>query len=180
MLRKDFDGLTHIHCVIIRYSFMVDDTPIRIYKNNEDLGVPFPSQQPMSVFASLWNGEEWATQNGAIRLNWTNAPFVATYKGYEVEGCEVAWYNGNVQKCMSTATDAMLKRTTIYTLNTRQRARLHWVTENLLVYDYCRDIFRYPTPHPECGRNSGLQVFGPLPLGHLRGLQVLEAPKPSQ
>lgn len=55
---------------------MVDDTPIRIYKNNKDLGVPFPDQQAMSVFASLWNGEEWATQNGAIKLNWSNAPFV--------------------------------------------------------------------------------------------------------
>jgi len=55
---------------------MVDNTPIRIYKNNEDLGVPFPDHQAMSVFASLWNGEEWATQNGAIKLNWSNAPFV--------------------------------------------------------------------------------------------------------
>lgn len=55
---------------------MVDDTPIRIYRNNEDLGVPFPDHQAMSVFASLWNGEEWATQNGAIKLNWSNAPFV--------------------------------------------------------------------------------------------------------
>lgn len=58
---------------------MVDDTPIRIYKNNEDLGVPFPDHQAMSVFASLWNGEEWATQNGAIKLNWSNAPFVRFY-----------------------------------------------------------------------------------------------------
>lgn len=152
---------------------MVDDTPIRVYKNNEDLGVPYPSSQPMSVFASLWNGEEWATQNGAIKLNFSNSPFIATYRNYDVEGCEVPWYKGDVQKCISSQSDAMLETATIHNLTARQLARLQWVSDNLIVYDYCKDIYRYPTPHPECTRNSGFQVVGPLSLVHLRGLQIL-------
>lgn len=166
--------------MLVDASFLVDDTPIRIYKNCEDLGVPYPTRQPMSVFASLWNGEDWATQNGAIKLNWTNSPFVATYRGYEVQGCEVPWYKGDAEKCTSPAAEEMLKRVTIQSLSTRQAARLQWVTENLLVYDYCKDIYRYPSPHPECSRNSGFQVIGPLCLSHLDGLRVLGAPIASQ
>lgn len=181
-IRLWFDPTEDFHTYEIHWNkniviFMVDDTPIRIYKNNKDLGVPFPDQQAMSVFASLWNGEEWATQNGAIKLNWSNAPFVAAYRGYEVEGCEVPWYKGNVSRCNSSDTDAMLKRATIQGFTTRQTARLQWVTENLLMYDYCKDFNRYPEGHPECSRNSGLQVYGPLPLKHLDGLKVISETK---
>lgn len=106
---------------------------------------------------------------------------VAAYRGYEVEGCEVPWYKGDIEYCRSSSdTDSMLKRATIHNLTTRQAARLQWVTENLLVYDYCKDVYRYPTPHPECSRNSGLQVVGPLPLKHLDGLKVLGDSKASQ
>lgn len=98
---------------------------------------------------------------------------VAAYRGYEVEGCEVPWYKGNISRCNSPDTDAMLKRATIHNMTTRQTARLQWVTENLLVYDYCKDFNRYPEGHPECSRNSGLQVYGPLPLKHLDGLKTI-------
>ncbi|KAG0566028.1 hypothetical protein KC19_7G032800 [Ceratodon purpureus] len=185
-IRLWFDPTEDFHTYEIHWNkeiviFMVDDTPVRLYKNCEDLGVPYPSRQAMSVFASLWNGEEWATQNGAIKLNWSNAPFVAAYRGYEVEGCEVPWYKGDIDYCRSSLeTDSMLKRATMHSLTTRQAARLQWVTENLLVYDYCKDVYRYPTPHPECSRNSGLQVVGPLPLKHLDGLKVLGDSKASQ
>ncbi|KAH9563568.1 hypothetical protein CY35_05G132300 [Sphagnum magellanicum] len=157
-----FDPTADFHNYTIHWNkkmivFMVDKTPIRVYKNNEDLGVPYPSKQPMSVFASLWNGEEWATQSGAIRLNWAKAPFAARYQSYDVQGCEVPWYKGEVAPCISSGSDAMLERATIQNLNVEQLVRLQWVTENMLVYDYCTDIYRYPDPHPECSRNSGLQ-----------------------
>jgi xyloglucan:xyloglucosyl transferase len=160
-----FDPTADFHTYSIHWNkkiiiFMVDETPIRIYKNNEDLGVPYPCRQPMSVFASMWNGEDWATQSGAIKLNWSKSPFKARYRHYDVEGCEVPWYKGEVTPCTSRKSDVLLKRATIQHLNIEQLVRLQWVTENMLVYDYCTDVYRYPKPHPECSRNSGLQDSG--------------------
>lgn len=177
-VRLWFDPTEDFHTYGVHWNkeiviFFVDDTPIRIYKNCEDLGVPFPNRQAQSVFASLWNGEDWATQNGAIKLNWTHAPFIASYKNFEAEGCEVPWYKGDVEKCNSTDIDALLDRATFHQLTTRQIARLQWVTENLMMYDYCKDFNRYPQGHPECSRNSGLQLIGPLPLKHLDGLKIV-------
>ncbi len=79
-----FDPTADSHSYMIQWSkkmivFMVDDTPIWGYKNNEHLGVPRLCQWLMSVFASLWNGEEWATQSGSIKLNWAKAPFATRY-----------------------------------------------------------------------------------------------------
>jgi hypothetical protein len=67
----------------------------------------------------------------------------------------------------------LLDRATFHQLTTRQIARLQWVTENLMMYDYCKDFNRYPQGHPECSRNSGLQLIGPLPLKHLDGLKIV-------
>ncbi|KAH9536159.1 hypothetical protein CY35_17G092500 [Sphagnum magellanicum] len=161
-----FDPTADFHTYTIHWSkkiiiFMVDETPIRIYKNNEDLGVPYPGRQPMSVFASMWNGEDWATQSGAIKLNWDKSPFKASYRHYDVEGCEVPWYKGEVAPCISRKSDAFLKKATIQDLNDEQLVQLQWVTENMLVYDYCADVYRYPEPHPECSRNSGIQDLSP-------------------
>jgi hypothetical protein len=114
----------------------------------------------MSVFASLWNGEEWATQSGAIKLNWAKAPFAARYRGYDVQGCEVPWYKGHIAPCISRNSDALLNKATIQDLDVEQLVRLQWVTENMLVYDYCTDVYRYPDPHPECTCNSGLLDLG--------------------
>jgi xyloglucan:xyloglucosyl transferase len=160
-----FDPTADFHNYTIHWNkkiiiFMVDETPIRVYRNNEDLGVPYPCRQPMSVFASLWNGEEWATQSGAIKLNWAKAPFAAKYRGYDVQGCEVPWYKGHIAPCISSNSDALLNKATIQDLDVEQSVRLQWVTENMLVYDYCTDVYRYPDPHPECTRNSGLLDLG--------------------
>lgn len=105
--------------------------------------------------------------------NYVYVKQVVAYRNFEVEGCEVPWYKGNVERCNSSDTDAILKRSTINRLTTRQTARLQWVAENLLMYDYCKDFNRYPGGHPECSRNSGLQLIGPLPLKHLDGLKVI-------
>ncbi|KAJ4953054.1 hypothetical protein NE237_029886 [Protea cynaroides] len=46
-----------------REHFSVDETPIREFKNMESIGVPFPKNQPMKFYSSLWNADNWATRD---------------------------------------------------------------------------------------------------------------------
>ena len=55
--------------------FYVDETPIRVFKNNKQtLGTDYPNSQPVGIFSTIWNGENWATNDGWVKLNWTHAP----------------------------------------------------------------------------------------------------------
>ena len=64
-------------CVSI-FSFSVDGTPIREFKNAESVGVPYPKNQPMRIYSSLWNADDWATRGGLVKTDWTQAPFTAS------------------------------------------------------------------------------------------------------
>ncbi|EFJ26223.1 hypothetical protein SELMODRAFT_413384 [Selaginella moellendorffii] len=35
--------------------------PLRVHENNVAMGIPFPKIQPMGIYSSLWNGDDWAT-----------------------------------------------------------------------------------------------------------------------
>ena len=73
----------------------IDGTPIRVFRNNEAHGVPFPTRQPVHVFASIWNAEEWATQGGRVKTNWSEAPFAAAYRRFDASNaCE--WHGDEV------------------------------------------------------------------------------------
>ncbi|KAK4371313.1 hypothetical protein RND71_010788 [Anisodus tanguticus] len=68
--------------------FFVDEYPIRVFKNSKDLGVKFPFDQPMKIYSSLWEADDWATRGGLEKIDWSNAPFVASYRGFHIDGCE--------------------------------------------------------------------------------------------
>ncbi|CAI0559783.1 unnamed protein product, partial [Linum tenue] len=87
-----FDPTTAFHTYTILWNsqqiiFLVDNIPIRVFTNMESQGVPFPSKQLMSIHSSLWNADDWATQGGRVKADWTNAPFVASYKNFKAEAC---------------------------------------------------------------------------------------------
>ena len=69
--------------------FYVDGVPIRDFRARAAAaaGVPFPASQPMRVYASVWDAEEWATQGGRVRTDRSRAPFVASYRGFGTAGC---------------------------------------------------------------------------------------------
>lgn len=73
---------------LLRFSFLVDDIPIRQHANLEHKGIPFPKDQPMGVYSSIWNADDWATQGGRVKTDWSHAPFFASYKGFEINACE--------------------------------------------------------------------------------------------
>ncbi|KAI8008019.1 hypothetical protein LOK49_LG07G01838 [Camellia lanceoleosa] len=128
-----FDPTTAFHTYSIvwnsqRIIFMVDNNPIRVFKNNEAMGVPFPTSQRMKVYSSLWNADDWATQGGRIKTDWTKAPFTACYRNFNVND---AWQTQQ--------------------LDSMGRKRLRWVQRKYMIYNYCTDLKRFPQGLPrEC------------------------------
>ncbi|THG04226.1 hypothetical protein TEA_026556 [Camellia sinensis var. sinensis] len=87
-----FDPTRNCHTYSIVWTsqqiiFLVDNTPIRVFKNGESIGVPFPKNQPMKIYSSLWNADDWATRGGLVKADWTKAPFTAYYRGFNVQTC---------------------------------------------------------------------------------------------
>ncbi|XP_011069897.1 xyloglucan endotransglucosylase/hydrolase protein 24-like isoform X1 [Sesamum indicum] len=152
-----FDPTQDFHTYSILWNpkcimFYVDDIPIRVFKNMEKLGVPFPKDQPMRIYSSVWNADDWATQGGRVKTNWSLGPFTASYRNFSVDGC--IWsYRTRSSSCNSTdfSTKPMLK----VEMDRRNRERLKRVRREHMVYDYCRDKWRFPKgPGPECRVNN--------------------------
>jgi xyloglucan:xyloglucosyl transferase len=131
--------------------FFIDQTPVRVYKNNEILGVPYPNSQAVGIYASLWDGSNWATDDGWVKLNWTYAPFVASFEDFGVNACEVV--AGNTQACITNASSMWWNSPQYQGLNAHQIQQLQHVQSNYLIYDYCTDAVRYPSPPVECAIN---------------------------
>nr|AIJ10711.1 xyloglucan endotransglucosylase/hydrolase4 [Dianthus caryophyllus]BAJ10396.1 xyloglucan endotransglucosylase/hydrolase [Dianthus caryophyllus] len=125
--------------------FMVDEVPIRVYKNNEARGIPYPKSQPMGVYSTLWEADNWATRGGLEKIDWSKAPFLAYYRDFDIEGCP---YPGPMS-CASNPSN-MWESANYKELNPTQARLYRWVRTNHLVYDYCTDKSRNPVPPPEC------------------------------
>jgi len=128
--------------------FFVDSVPIRVFPNNERLGVPYPKKQPMKVSSSIWNADNWATQGGRLKINWSHSPFISTYKNFDIDANEsgVNAESGGVNENGSKWWDMP----SYSKLTPLQRRMLRWVHRNYIIYDYCNDSTRFPTSPPEC------------------------------
>nr|GEX68898.1 putative concanavalin A-like lectin/glucanase domain, xyloglucan endotransglucosylase/hydrolase [Tanacetum cinerariifolium] len=65
-----------------RIIFLIDNIPVRVFNNHEASGVPFPKTQPMRMYASHCNSDNWATQGGRVKTYWTKGPFNASYSKF--------------------------------------------------------------------------------------------------
>ncbi|KAJ7542791.1 hypothetical protein O6H91_09G012500 [Diphasiastrum complanatum] len=133
--------------------FQVDNVPIRVFKNNEALGLPFLSSQPMRIFSSLWNGDSWATQGGLQKLNWTHSPFIATYQSFNIDACQ---WRSNVSNsaCAAWMSKRWWNQGAFETLDSTKQSQLTWVQQNYMIYDYCTDRKRFSTAPLECTLKS--------------------------
>jgi hypothetical protein len=97
--------------------------------------VPFPTRQPVHVFASIWNAEEWATQGGLVKTD---------------SSC--VWHgNGATTPCggdhLPLSASSWMNRT----LDWWSWMTLNWVRMNYMAYEYCDDRKRYQHGFPtEC------------------------------
>ncbi|KAF9614446.1 hypothetical protein IFM89_018682 [Coptis chinensis] len=135
-----FDPTADFHTYSIlwnpqRIIFSVDGTPIREFKNSESLGVPFPKNQPMRIYSSLWNADDWATRGGLVKTDWTHAPFTASYRNFASASKNNAWYTQQ--------------------LDSTSQGRMKWVQKNYMIYNYCADTKRFPQGlPPECATTN--------------------------
>jgi len=132
--------------------FSVDSIPIREFKNSESIGVPFPKNQPMRIYSSLWNADDWATRGGLVKTDWAQAPFTASYRNFNADAC--IWSSG-ASSCASnspsSASSASSSSWLSQELDTTGQERLRWVQKNYMIYNYCTDTKRFPQGlPPEC------------------------------
>ena len=123
------------------FSFLVDNTPIRLFRNAESMGVPFPKNQPMRIYSSLWNADDWATRGGLVKTDWSKAPFTAYYRNF------IAYTPASSNSVSNGAWK-------IHELDANSRRRLRWVQKNFMIYNYCTDYKRFPQGLPAECKNS--------------------------
>lgn len=151
-----FDPTAEFHSYTLRWTrelitFFVDDTPIRVFRNNEAIGVPYLNSQAMPILAAVWDGSTWATQGGKYPIDWAYQPFVASYQGFGVDGCLVV--NNDISYCAAGPVDAWWNAQHYQYLTPEQITTLKHVQSNYVYYDYCNDKVRYPIVPPECVKN---------------------------
>lgn len=117
---------------------MVDNIPIRVFNNEESIGVPFPENQPMKVYSSLWDADAWATRGGLVKTDWSKAPFKAYYRNFNV----YSWNSVGTDVWRTQAMDASGRRW------------LRWAQKYYMVYNYCADLKRFPHGRPRECRHS--------------------------
>ncbi|CAA2994281.1 xyloglucan endotransglucosylase hydrolase 9 [Olea europaea subsp. europaea] len=135
--------------------FLVDETPVRVHSNLEHKGIPYPKDQSMGVYSSIWNADDWATQGGRVKTDWSHAPFIASYTGFEIDACEcpeVVAAVDNIKRCSAAGGEKgyWWDEPTMSELSLHQSHQLQWVRANHMVYDYCKDTSRFPVAPVEC------------------------------
>ncbi|KAL5549075.1 hypothetical protein UlMin_004306 [Ulmus minor] len=148
-----FDPTADFHTYSILWNpqhiiFSVDGTPIRKFKNLESAGVPYPKNQPMRIYSSLWNADDWATRGGLVKTDWTQAPFTASYRNFKANACVI---NAGKSSCSSNSPSSTSNSWLSQELDSAGEERLKWVQNNYMIYNYCSDAKRFPQAFPtEC------------------------------
>ncbi|KAI5571044.1 hypothetical protein BDE02_11G067600 [Populus trichocarpa] len=122
-----------------RIIILVDNIPIRVFSNLEAIGVPYPKNQPMKIQASLWDAEDWATQGGKVKTDWSMAPFTAYYRNFSALTTDSSGFKGWLTQ----------------DLDVQGRKLLRWVQKYYMLYNYCADR-RRRFSHRECTRSRFL------------------------
>ncbi|XP_010932220.1 xyloglucan endotransglucosylase/hydrolase protein 22 [Elaeis guineensis] len=127
--------------------FYVDGTPVRVFRNMEGMGLPYPKNQAMRLYSSLWNADDWATMGGRVKTDWSQAPFVASYRGFSANAC--VWAGGR------SSCPAAKGTWWAQSLDSPGAQKLKWVRQNYMIYDYCTDSKRFPQGFPpECSLST--------------------------
>ncbi|XP_019183577.1 PREDICTED: probable xyloglucan endotransglucosylase/hydrolase protein 23 [Ipomoea nil] len=150
-----FDPTKDFHTYSILWNpqsiiFSVDGTPIRQFKNMEASGIPFPKDQPMWMYSSLWDAEDWATRGGLVKTDWSQAPFIASYRNYSAQACVY----GSASSTSSCTKNPSANPWLSQSLDISGQQRIKWVQKNYMIYNYCTDAKRFPQGFPpECSLN---------------------------
>ncbi|KAL6629484.1 hypothetical protein ACP70R_029249 [Stipagrostis hirtigluma subsp. patula] len=121
-------------CMIVWY---VDSVPIRVFRNYQaSHGVAFPTSRPMYGYSSIWSADDWATQGGRVKTDWSRAPFVANYQNIHLDVCECYSYGGCGSGCPAAYRGGCQ-------LSYAEQGQMQWVQNSSRIYDYCVDYKRW-------------------------------------
>jgi xyloglucan:xyloglucosyl transferase len=144
--------------------FYVDDIPIREFKRTEQMGGDFPSK-PMSLYATIWDASNWATNGGKYKVNYKYAPYVAEFSNLVLHGCAVNPIEQSSIRC-DQSPDSKYIPTGI---TPQQRIKMNHFRKKHLQYCYCYDKLRYDSPPSECvidpREAQRLRSFDPVTFG---------------
>ncbi|MFS7997902.1 putative xyloglucan:xyloglucosyl transferase [Helianthus anomalus] len=152
-----FDPTADFHNYTIHWNphavvWFVDSIPIRVYRNYKSEGIGFPDQQGMQVYSSLWNADNWATQGGLVKIDWSCAPFTAGLRKFNARACK---WNGpvSIYQCAYPIYANWWTSPVYKQLSWDQQGKLKWVRDNHMVYNYCTDYERFNWQMaPECSK----------------------------
>ncbi|XP_076884972.1 putative xyloglucan endotransglucosylase/hydrolase protein 26 [Bidens hawaiensis] len=152
-----FDPTSDFHNYTIHWNpdvivWYVDSIPIRVYRNYKSEGIGFPDQEEMHVYSSLWNGDNWATRAGEVKIDWSYAPFKASLRDFKARACE---WNGpvSIRRCAKPNQANWWTSPVYKQLSPNERDQLKWVRDNYMVYNYCTDYWRFNSQMaPECSK----------------------------
>ncbi|KAG1364471.1 Xyloglucan endotransglucosylase/hydrolase [Cocos nucifera] len=152
-----FDPTKDFHTYSITWNpqhviFAVDGIPLRDFKNLESRGVPFPKNQAMKVYSSLWNADDWATMGGLVKTDWTQAPFTASFRNFNADACIWSWDTSRCSSGKSKTPASAKEAWWTDELSPMRYRRMRWVQRKYMIYDYCADRKRFPRQPPECRR----------------------------
>ncbi|KAK9277744.1 hypothetical protein L1049_007291 [Liquidambar formosana] len=130
--------------------FLVDDVPVREAPHTVAFSSVYPSK-PMSVYATIWDGSQWATHGGKYPVNYKYAPFVASFGEMVMDGCKLNPTEA-AQSCSKSGLSSLdpVDGEEFVKLSRQQSMAMEWSRKHLMFYSYCRDPSRYKVLPPEC------------------------------
>lgn len=144
--------------------FYVDNVPIREIRRTEAMGGDFPSK-PMSLYATIWDGSEWATNGGRYKVNYKYAPYIAEFSNLVLHGCAVDPIEQSSSKCDVTPNSKSISTD----ITATQRTKMESFRKKHMQYSYCYDKQRYKFPPSECVIDTHeaerLRGFDPVTFG---------------
>ncbi|WCJ38406.1 Xyloglucan endotransglucosylase/hydrolase [Euphorbia peplus] len=122
--------------------FLVDNIPVREFKQNP---TAYPTK-PMSLYATIWDGSEWATHGGKYAVNYKYAPFIVSFSEMKINGCTSS---NSCTKSKSSSVDPGEGQQFV-SLSKDQSVAMDWARRKLMFYSYCNDRPRYKIMPAEC------------------------------
>jgi xyloglucan:xyloglucosyl transferase len=105
----------------------------------------------MYAFSSIWAAEDWATQGGRVKTDWSKAPFVAEYRDLSLRVCDCDYYGGAAGCPVGCASPSnWYAAPDLCELSEAQKKQMRAVQLGYTIYDYCTDTKRNVTATPEC------------------------------
>lgn len=147
-----------------RIIFYVDNVPIREVTRTKSMGGDFPAK-PMTLYATIWDASDWATNGGKYRVNYKYAPYVAKFSDLVLHGCAVDPIE-HVAKCDTAQSSKSIPSG----VTPVQKIKMENFRKKYMTYSYCYDKIRYKaTPPSECVINpqeaERLRKFDPVTFG---------------